>query len=234
MSIKCSTAEQPGYIIYTGVLIILDATECSSLESCKYPSLSVEVMDAECWQTGWETSVFMPVGVSDLWKSWWNRDRKSEPSWAEEEKWLLDCFGVQTFSYCWDQTGDAGALVCVCVCVFHTHTLLCLLFFCVAWFDCHVKLHQTSLWRVLRCQICPVSWGRCGSTGPSSPRRFAASWLRGEPIRRNVGTASPKPGKEENCCRKLVHSLANHNEARRRINRLIPLKKIFMLQVIPI
>lgn len=118
----------PGYIIYTGVLIILDTTECSSLESCKYPSLSVEILDAECWQTGWETSVFMLVGVSDLWKSWWNRDRKSIPSRAEEEKWLLDCFGVQTFSYCWDQTGDAGMCKCVCVCVFHTRTLLLLLF----------------------------------------------------------------------------------------------------------
>lgn len=203
----CSTAEQSGYISYTGVLTILDTTECSSLESRKYPSLSVEIMDAERWQTGWETSVFLLVGVSDLWKSWWNRDRKSDPSGAEEEKWLLDCFRVQTFPYCWDQTGDAGMWEGVCISYAYTSFSA---FQCIAWFDCHVKLHQTSLWRVLRCQICPVSWGRCGSTGPSSPRRFATSWRRGEPIRRNVGTASPKPGKEENCCRKLVHSPTNH------------------------
>lgn len=137
----------------------------------------------------------MHLGVSDLWKSWWNRDRKSGPLWAEEEKWLLDCFGVQTFPYCWHQTGDAG---------------MCTRAACFARFDFHLKVHKTSLWLGLRCQICPVSWGRCGSTGPSSLRRFATSWRRGEPIRRNAGTASPKPGEEENCCGKSLRSPRNH------------------------
>lgn len=53
------------------------------------------------------------------------------------------------------------------------------------------------MWLYLRCPIYPVSWGRCASTGPSSPWRFAARWRQEEPIRTIAGTASPKPGQQE-------------------------------------
>lgn len=86
----------------------------------------------------------------------------------------------------------------------------CCLFFFFARFDSRLRVRRSSLWLGLRCQICPVSWGRCGSTGPSSPRRFATSWRRAEPIRRNAGTASPKPGEEENCGGKWLRSPRNH------------------------
>lgn len=48
------------------------------------------------------------VGVPDVWSSRWRRDRKSHPSWAEEEERLPDCLRVQTIPNCWTQTGDAG------------------------------------------------------------------------------------------------------------------------------
>lgn len=71
---------------------------------------------------------------------------------------------------------------------------------------------ETHLWwiaSVLRCQICPVSWGRCGSTGSNSRWHFAANWQQEAPVRINAGMVSPKPGEEETCSRKTL-SPTNH------------------------
>lgn len=163
------------------------ATLTHSLQQLCYRCFKIEIMDVV-------HSVVVYVGISDLWKSWWNGDRKPRPSRAEEEKRLLDCVRVQTISYCWDQTGDAG--VCVCLCVYFICVAAITAFQCFTWFYFHLKIHKTSLSLDLRCQIYPVSWGRCGSTGPSCLWHFAARWRQEEPIRIIAGTASPKPGKE--------------------------------------